>query len=71
MTQPNPGEFHAFSAICPHRGCAVKRIGDGRVICPCHGSAFRITDGSVATGPAEQPLARRSITVTPTELHIS
>ncbi|MGW4369716.1 Rieske (2Fe-2S) protein [Nocardia takedensis] len=64
VTQPEPGVFRAFSTTCTHRGCAVTRIRAGRIMCPCHGSAFRVTDGSVADGPAERPLDSRPVTVT-------
>ena len=28
-----------------------------RIVCPCHGSEFAVSDGSVVHGPAESPLA--------------
>ncbi|MER6687805.1 Rieske (2Fe-2S) protein [Streptomyces minutiscleroticus] len=56
VTQPEPGVFRAFSAVCTHQGCAVGSVADGTIRCPCHGSRFRITDGSVAHGPARRPL---------------
>ncbi|WP_249358109.1 Rieske (2Fe-2S) protein [Nocardia cyriacigeorgica] len=71
VTQPQPGQFRAFSAICPHRGCAVTTVDDDAIICPCHGSRFRTSDGAVTNGPAEQPLEPRTITATATELRIS
>ncbi|WP_067714171.1 Rieske (2Fe-2S) protein [Nocardia yamanashiensis] len=71
VTQPNPGEFHAFSAKCTHRGCLVRDIAKGKILCPCHGSAFAVADGSVALGPAEHPLAARTVTVAGAELRIS
>ncbi|MEU6592168.1 Rieske (2Fe-2S) protein [Streptomyces sp. NPDC046881] len=63
VTQPKKGDFKAFSAICTHQGCAVNAVTDGTIDCPCHGSRFRIGDGSVAQGPANRPLPARSITV--------
>ena len=33
------------------------------IVCPCHGSKFHIADGSVASGPASQPLAPVAIMV--------
>lgn len=33
----------AFSAECPHLGCAINLAGDGKAFfCPCHASAFRL-----------------------------
>jgi Rieske Fe-S protein len=63
VTQPTAGTFKAFSAVCTHQGCAVTTVADGTINCPCHGSKFKIADGSVATGPATQPLAAANITV--------
>jgi Rieske Fe-S protein len=63
VTQPVPGTFAAFSAICTHQGCAVNKVADGTIDCPCHGSKFAIADGSVVHGPASRPLARRQITI--------
>ncbi|WP_431946483.1 Rieske (2Fe-2S) protein [Actinacidiphila sp. bgisy167] len=62
VTQPQAGEFKAFSAVCTHQGCLVNNVSDGTINCPCHGSKFRITDASVAAGPAERPLPAESIT---------
>lgn len=71
VTQPNPGEFHAFSAICTHQGCLVQDVNNGTINCPCHGSRFDITNGSVVRGPAQQPLPRRAVTVKDTSLKLA
>lgn len=63
VCQPEAGSFKAFSAICTHQGCAVAQVADGTINCPCHGSRFSIKDGSVANGPATQPLPAAQITV--------
>ncbi|MEU9444916.1 Rieske (2Fe-2S) protein [Streptomyces sp. NPDC048304] len=63
VTQPKKGDFKAFSAICTHQGCTVNRVAGGTIDCPCHGSRFRIADGSVAHGPATRPLPPKSIKV--------
>ena len=60
ITQPAPGVFVGFDSTCPHRGCTVRAVAAGTINCFCHGSRFRITDGSVAGGPAQQPLPRRA-----------
>lgn len=64
VTQPAAGEFVAFDAVCPHRGCVVRAIAAGTINCFCHGSRFRITDGAVVGGPAPAPLARLDVVVT-------
>jgi Rieske Fe-S protein len=63
VTQPEEGDFKAFSAICTHQNCVVADVADGTVNCTCHGSRFRITDGSVEQGPAPRPLPGERITV--------
>ncbi|MFF8840008.1 Rieske (2Fe-2S) protein [Streptomyces sp. NPDC015130] len=63
VTQPTAGEFKAFSAVCTHQGCLVNKVADGTIDCPCHGSKYRIADGSVAHGPATRPLPAEQIIV--------
>ena len=62
VTQPVAGEFKGFSSSCPHKGCAVNKVADGTIDCPCHGSKFNL-DGSVAKGPATEPLETKQISV--------
>ncbi|MFE1833611.1 Rieske (2Fe-2S) protein [Streptomyces sviceus] len=63
VTQPKKGEFKAFSDICTHQGCQVTSVSGGTINCPCHGSKFNITDGSVANPPANKPLPEKQIKV--------
>ncbi|MER6288365.1 Rieske (2Fe-2S) protein [Streptomyces sviceus] len=63
VTQPKKGEFKAFSDICTHQGCQVTSVSGGTINCPCHGSKFNITDGSVANPPANRPLPEKQIKV--------
>lgn len=63
VAQPTEGEFTAFSSVCTHQGCAVSKIDDDVMVCPCHGSEFSIEDGSVEQGPAEKPLEAREVRV--------
>jgi Rieske Fe-S protein len=64
ITQPSPGVIKAFSAVCTHQGCLVTGVEDGTIVCPCHGSAFKLADGSVAAGPAKRALPGVAVTVT-------
>ncbi|MGW7201256.1 Rieske (2Fe-2S) protein [Streptomyces chryseus] len=63
VTQPTAGQFKAFSSKCTHQGCAVKEVANGMINCPCHGSMFDATDGTVKGGPAKQPLPAAAIKV--------
>jgi nitrite reductase/ring-hydroxylating ferredoxin subunit len=63
VTQPAKGHFKAFSAVCTHVGCLCNQVADGTINCPCHGSKFKIADGSVTAGPADAPLATAKIHV--------
>jgi Rieske Fe-S protein len=68
ITQPEPGSFKAFSAICTHQGCIVASVSNGTINCPCHGSKFSIENGSVVHGPAPSPLAAIAIKVEGTSI---
>jgi Rieske Fe-S protein len=68
ITQPKSGEFHGFSAVCTHAGCIVGTVSGGTINCPCHGSRFSITNGSVVNGPAASPLPPAGIKVQGTSI---
>lgn len=63
ITQPTAGDFKAFTSICTHQGCAVSEVANNEISCPCHGSRFSATDGSVLQGPAAAALATEPIAV--------
>ncbi len=63
VTQPTAGAFKAFTAVCTHMGCTVNQVSNGLIMCPCHGTEYSITDGSVKQGPAPSPLPAKQITV--------
>ena len=63
VTQPNSGDFKAFSAVCTHMGCLVASISNGTIDCPCHGSQYSISTGAVVSGPAPSPLPAAPIKV--------
>jgi nitrite reductase/ring-hydroxylating ferredoxin subunit/uncharacterized membrane protein len=56
------GQVHAMGAVCSHYGGPLEQgeltaggSGEPCLVCPWHGSAFRLQDGSVARGPATSP----------------
>ena len=52
------GEWiHAIADRCSHRGCSLAEgeLLDDAVRCRCHGSTFRLEDGSIVKGPATAP----------------
>lgn len=63
ITQPTAGVFKAFSAACPHKGCAVGSPREGIMTCPCHGSEFDAVSGKCLKGPADAPLAAYPVKV--------
>ncbi|HET8599325.1 MAG TPA: Rieske (2Fe-2S) protein [Segeticoccus sp.] len=63
VTQPQQGTYKGFSAVCTHEGCLVTNVDGGTINCPCHGSKFSITDGSVQQGPAPKPLPALAVKV--------
>src|SRR5687767_10116446 len=63
VTQPTAGEVKAFSTTCTHQGCAVSKVENGLIICPCHDSRFKISDGSPTGGPATKALQSKSVKV--------
>lgn len=71
ISQPTAGQFKAFSYICTHQGCPITRIDGDAAVCPCHGSAFSLADGSVTNGPAEKPLTEKKVTVNGSSLTVS
>jgi menaquinol-cytochrome c reductase iron-sulfur subunit len=52
LLRPDKGPIQAFSAVCPHLGCAIGF--DGTIFrCPCHDSSFSLT-GERLGGPTER-----------------
>jgi nitrite reductase/ring-hydroxylating ferredoxin subunit len=52
------GRYFCLAARCTHAGAPLVEgeIFGEVLICPWHGSNFRVSDGSVLKGPAERPL---------------
>lgn len=54
--------YVALSSTCTHQGCTVGySVQNNNFPCPCHGSVFN-SNGSVANGPATQPLKQYTVT---------
>ena len=71
VTQPSKGEFAGFSATCTHQGCILATVSAGTINCGCHGSKFRVADGSVAHGPATRGLTPVGVTVDGTDVKLA
>lgn len=61
VTQPNAGDFRAFSATCTHSGCIVNGVQDGQIACGCHGARFNVETGAVEAGPARSALGKITV----------
>ena len=44
-----------FSSHCSHLGCKINTMENGKLVCPCHGSEYKL-DGTVIKGPAYKNL---------------
>jgi Rieske Fe-S protein len=54
----------AWSSTCTHAGCTVGWNAGARLLqCPCHGSRYDPTSGSVVRGPAQKALFPVPVTV--------
>lgn len=68
ITQPSAGEYKAFTAVCTHAQCLVDGVTNNVIQCPCHGSQYDAATGAVIHGPAQQPLAAKTIKVSGGEI---
>jgi ubiquinol-cytochrome c reductase iron-sulfur subunit len=62
----SPDGYIAFSQVCTHAGCPVKLYEPEtyELLCPCHQSIFKVTDGARATyGPATRALPQLPIEI--------
>lgn len=59
VLQPKEGEFLAYDAVCPHAGCTVSysKAAD-LIVCPCHASEFKVSNGDVIAGPSPTGLTK-------------
>jgi nitrite reductase/ring-hydroxylating ferredoxin subunit len=71
VSQPAAGSYKAFSAVCTHQGCLISEVRGATVVCPCHQSSFKATDGSVLGGPARRALDPKTVSVSGDNLTLS
>jgi nitrite reductase/ring-hydroxylating ferredoxin subunit len=59
------GSFYGFHDVCTHMGCSLAAgvLDETVVTCPCHGSQFDVTTGSVQRGPASDPVSTFTVRV--------
>lgn len=57
LFRPDETTVLAYTDICTHAGCKVAPNG-ADFKCPCHGTVFNGSDGTVQSGPAKSPLPR-------------
>ncbi|MEI8126959.1 MAG: Rieske 2Fe-2S domain-containing protein [Actinomycetota bacterium] len=57
-------EYLVYDAVCSHAGCTVGYYpANNLIVCPCHGSEFQVSDGSLLTGPAPTGLQKLKVSV--------
>lgn len=64
VSRDDAGTLKAYSTICTHAGCAINKLQDTTLICPCHGSEFDAVTGKVVQAPATEPLGALPVKIT-------
>ncbi|MFK4067799.1 Rieske 2Fe-2S domain-containing protein [Streptomyces sp. NPDC029674] len=63
VSRISDGEYKAYSTICTHARCPIKKLEGHKLICQCHGSQFDATNGKVLKEPAVEPLVELPVKV--------
>jgi len=63
VTRPRRGEVRAFTGYCTHQAGQLEQFPARLIQCSSHGSQFRISNGTVARGPATRRLERYEVRV--------
>lgn len=71
IAQPSPGEYVAYSAVCPHQQQKITVVEGENVRCTAHGSVFNIGNGEVISGPATNALTTAALEETGDQLTVS
>lgn len=56
IAQPTAGTYVAYSQACPHQRNPITEVEGDTVRCTAHNSVFNLSDGSVVSGVARDPL---------------
>ncbi len=67
------GKYYALSNLCKHQGGPLcqGQVVDGAIVCPWHGSTFRIETGQVVKGPAEVAVESYPVELRGGDLYVS
>jgi len=65
VARPQRREWRAYDGRCPHQAQQVTGYDRParQLVCPGHGSRFRMRNGAVVQGPATSPLIRKEIRI--------
>ncbi|MFI8945923.1 Rieske (2Fe-2S) protein [Streptomyces sp. NPDC053750] len=63
VSRGDNGSLKAFSTVCTHAGCPIKKLEGTKLVCPCHGSEFDARTGEVLHAPATVPLIELPVEV--------
>ncbi|WP_217144332.1 Rieske (2Fe-2S) protein [Streptomyces sp. AC627_RSS907] len=63
VSRAQDGSLKAFSTVCTHAGCPIKKLEGTKLVCPCHGSEFDARTGEVLHAPADVPLVQLPVEV--------
>jgi len=64
LFRSSENKVYALSRICTHEGCSVDfDMNQNRLICPCHGANYDVSDGSVISGPTTKSLAKIKVEI--------
>ncbi|MEU0226043.1 Rieske 2Fe-2S domain-containing protein [Streptomyces sp. NPDC006284] len=63
VSRGGDGVLKAFSTVCTHAGCPIKKLEGAKLVCPCHGSEFDARSGEVLHAPATVALIELPVEV--------
>ncbi|MER7055765.1 Rieske (2Fe-2S) protein [Streptomyces sp. NPDC000351] len=63
VSRDDEGALKAFSTVCTHAGCPIKKLEGTKLVCSCHGSEFDARTGEALRAPATVPLIELPVEV--------